>query len=822
MEGDLVGVPSRPGSHTSQLRSRPASKTSRPVSHASRAESRPGSHVFHQPSRPTTGTSQKAWGEFDEDPDLLIDVDEQCDYDGDDCCVVEAVEDEDEMFHKDSAYLFGPDREAPTKSCWGFFMRCCGGMWSTREMNTSTDRELYVRTTIRELVVYCVFIGILSIMTFGTTSSQQYYYTNIMETLFKEAKSVQNTQDFWKFVQNDFLDKLYWEYTYTNGESTNFICPGGDEAVGPCPITNSDTNILFENRLLGVPRIRQLRVKNGSCELHAEVQRITKTCYDSYAVKHENKSTFGINDTILEPQFSSMTAWEFTEGDDEKLEGVSFSAKLATYSGAGHFQDLRSTRNETEAILEELKQGLWVTRATRFVAIDFTVYNANLNYFCIIKLAFEFPATGGVIPLMSFQTVKLLRYVTQFDYFVMACEICYIVFILYYCVEEIIEINHSRIKYFNNIWNILDIVVIVISSLTMAVIGFSIYVVESNLGELLSDPDKFANFTQLGFLALIMDSAMAVNIFFAWIKFLKYISFNKTMTQLTKTLSRCAKDVAGFGLMFGIFFIAFAQVGYLIFGSSMQDYSSMTDAVFSLLRIILGDFDFNEMEQTERYLGPLYFIAYVMIVFFILINMFLAIINDTYTEVKAEIAARKTVYEIGDYFARGYNNIIGQLGGPRNRAIDLENALKLANDDGNLTYEEVRQNLKKANFSEMEIELFMAKYDKDGEGLNAAEIEDLVEDLDNGEYDEPDLLEEGETEPTAEEEIDGEEAPLPLTKPTDEDIEELEERIDRMESAFAVIVNKIDFVLDKMERVQSGIARKRAAMDMLFAPGSLQ
>ena len=45
----------------------------------------------------------------------------------------------------------------------------------------------------------------------------------------------------------------------------------------------------------------------------------------------------------------------------------------------------------------------------------------------------------------------------------------------------------------------------------------------------------------------------------------------------------------------------------------------MTDAVFSLLRIILGDFDFNEMKATEPYLGPLYFLGYVMIVFFILI-----------------------------------------------------------------------------------------------------------------------------------------------------------------------------------------------------------
>ena len=31
-------------------------------------------------------------------------------------------------------------------------------------------------------------------------------------------------------------------------------------------------------------------------------------------------------------------------------------------------------------------------------------------------------------------------------------------------------------------------------------------------------------------------------------------------------------------------------------------------------------------------------------------NMFLAIINDTYSEVKAEIAAKRNEFEIGDYF----------------------------------------------------------------------------------------------------------------------------------------------------------------------------
>ncbi len=74
--------------------------------------------------------------------------------------------------------------------------------------------------------------------------------------------------------------------------------------------------------------------------------------------------------------------------------------------------------------------------------------------------------------------------------------------------------------------------------------------------------------------------------------------------------------------------------------------------------------------------------------------MFLAIINDTFAEVKAEIAAKKLAYDVGDYLKRGYNNVLGKVG-TRDKGIDIENALKIAAADGTITYDEVRQNLKK-------------------------------------------------------------------------------------------------------------------------------
>jgi hypothetical protein len=59
--------------------------------------------------------------------------------------------------------------------------------------------------------------------------------------------------------------------------------------------------------------------------------------------------------------------------------------------------------------LNDLNANLWLDRGTRVVFLDFTVYNANINLFCQIKLMVEFPASGGAVPSSSFSTVKLIR-----------------------------------------------------------------------------------------------------------------------------------------------------------------------------------------------------------------------------------------------------------------------------------------------------------------------------------------------------------------------------------------------------------------------------
>ncbi|XP_076365526.1 polycystin-2-like isoform X2 [Tachypleus tridentatus] len=635
-------------------------------------------------------------------------------------------------------------------------------------------------------------------VTFGMMSPTMYYHTKVISELFLDSSyndTLNNVRgstqviDFWRFVDNVMLDSLYWENWYNS------------DAVG-----SQDRNVLYENRLLGSPRLRQLRVRNDSCKVHDEFTSTIFVCYDNYAPDIEDKKPFGL---------MNGTAWQYFS--EKQLNGSSHWGRLATYSGAGSYVDLGMSKNGAKHIMDELRQNLWLSRATRAVFLDFTVYNANINLFCIAKIVFEFPATGGMIPSWSFRTVKLLRYVNPFDYFIMGCEILFSVFILYYIIEEAIEIKKNKCNYFKSIWNILDIVVIVLS---LVCIAFSIYrtlMVDSMLEGLLNKPDEFADFEFLGFWQTQFNNAVALAVFFAWIKIFKYISFNKTMTQLSSTLSRCSKDITGFAVMFFIVFVAYSQLGYLLFGSQVQDFSTFLNAIFTLLRVILGDFNFNEIEEANRVLGPMYFLSYVFFVFFVLMNMFLAIINDTYAEVKTELASEKNEFEIGEYFKKSYKNLMSKLG-RRDKIVDIQNAMKQVNGDQirRFSFDELRQTLKQQNFTDVEIEMIFSKYDLDGNRvLDETETKQMLSDLEG----QKSMLEKEIQNEKQEAENSGGTRPSNGTVAGGVALDEfnvLSRRVDRMEHSIGSIVSKIDAVLVKMNAMERAKAKRRENVNKIL------
>ena len=69
----------------------------------------------------------------------------------------------------------------------------------------------------------------------------------------------------------------------------------------------------------------------------------------------------------------------------KELDGSSHWALISSYGGGGFIQALAHRRAESRALIDEMRRNLFLDRGTRAVFIDFTVYNANINLFCVVR-----------------------------------------------------------------------------------------------------------------------------------------------------------------------------------------------------------------------------------------------------------------------------------------------------------------------------------------------------------------------------------------------------------------------------------------------------
>ena len=115
----------------------------------------------------------------------------------------------------------------------------------------------------------------------------------------------------------------------------------------------------------------------------------------------------------------NVLLFSWTYSTEQELDGSSDWGTLAKYGGGGYYQDLPPLKADAAQVLQELKDGLWVDRGTRAIFIDFTVYNANINLFCVITLVealtcLNFEAFNGVRHYMH-NEMKIWMKVTSFQ-----------------------------------------------------------------------------------------------------------------------------------------------------------------------------------------------------------------------------------------------------------------------------------------------------------------------------------------------------------------------------------------------------------------------
>ncbi|XP_025414980.1 polycystin-2-like isoform X2 [Sipha flava] len=573
-------------------------------------------------------------------------------------------------------------------------------VWCTRQIALDrNDRESYVKLTVRELIVYGVFLVIFVASFSGLHSYAAFVVNREVSSLFIDSSFTTSAEDaddaddvtikfdgiitmehFWKYFYNVLCDKLY---------------------ETPLAGNENGSEILRENKFLFRPRARQVRVEEGHCEIRNQFKGLFRECYAPYEIRYEDKSSFG-------PK--KGTQWSYSK--DSETQGVYYEGEIAYYGAGGYYFDFPKNKADAKAFIQDLEYNTWLNRGTRAVFVDFAIYNCNINVLCAVKLVFEFPASGGIVPSYSFRTVKLYRYAVA-DTILSLVGMCTVVmFIVYFTLEEILEISYFRLRYFTKFWNDVDFGILLLGWCNF---GLALVIAlkerpSSKLEDTMSAPEE--GYKVVEYLVArheLLGQLTAYMFFLVCIKVIKYTDLNKSMTIIYLSVGRCFKIVAGYLVIMAIVVTAFAVLGYCAFGAQVKGFSTVNDSLLSALRILMRDFDFRSLEHVDQSFTTFFFVLFTCMVIFVLLTMLVAIVFHAYFDVDVEeLLAERKVY-VFDKISEFVDHMLLRVG-LKEWSTKRKNDRLKSELDQHITYQDIYKILKRCRYTDSQVEEILNKY----------------------------------------------------------------------------------------------------------------
>ena len=324
--------------------------------------------------------------------------------------------------------------------------------------------------------------------------------------------------------------------------------------------------------------------------------------------------------------------WRYQKSEDLQLRP--FGGKMATFVGGGYIADLGYNSRTALKVVRTLESDDWIDELTVAVFTEFTIFEPSSSLFSTIKLLFERFPTGGSNTVVTIKTLSLYA-PPDFRSTFQICQLLLMIVIIIFFFAEIGKLRREKLSYFKQVWNWLEL--LQITSTICSLVFF--FLKESRTSQyvknLQENPFKTSSTDNIEYLSDMETYVLSFVIFIITIKFLRLIKFNRHVCQVIGTLQRAATAVLSFMMVFVTILLAYTQVGFLVFSSDVDAYSSFYSCLRAMLLLLFGgEMRFQELQSTSRFIAPLFVFGYLSSMAMVLLNMFLAILNDSYYEVK--------------------------------------------------------------------------------------------------------------------------------------------------------------------------------------------
>eukprot|EP01062_Namystynia_karyoxenos_P058482 TRINITY_DN50004_c0_g1_i1.p1 TRINITY_DN50004_c0_g1~~TRINITY_DN50004_c0_g1_i1.p1 ORF type:complete len:1146 (+),score=395.63 TRINITY_DN50004_c0_g1_i1:133-3570(+) len=450
--------------------------------------------------------------------------------------------------------------------------------------------------------------------------------------------------------------------------------------------------------LVGALRLRTLRVRNDTCSFNwaffsqdagPEIRRDYQPCYGAWTPGQEDRATYACMSTVMScnnnpypggsfnrtrdvlGNYRGVTSrWAsqwfdpggfkyFTSGE---IGGTGFQGAeiiLGLWPPGGYTVEIPFSSSPNDAmdmLAATIDNGFIDDLATRMVVTEFITYAPYVNYFTSHKYFAEVaPGAQWIIEGKAFHfkvwTSNMVGK-TVFDVF-------FLLFVIYYwrkfVLDWYLEFQSSRsvARFIFDPWNALELANMLCF---LIVYGFKIrwWVNSSRYSASSKQPSDATTYPhELDYLLDDYQSQNvinAINIVLTFLKILKFFRLNSRLNILTRTLDLASQSILGVLVLFIWIVFAYSVTGNTLFGGGIFHFRSIGVSFSTLMRFLVGDFDYIAMRDENLNMAWAFFWTYQVLGMFILLNFIIAVLGDAFSDISKssgqvdlDITLQKTV-----------------------------------------------------------------------------------------------------------------------------------------------------------------------------------
>uniref|UniRef100_A0A3B5LUV7 Polycystic kidney disease 1 like 2a n=1 Tax=Xiphophorus couchianus TaxID=32473 RepID=A0A3B5LUV7_9TELE len=470
-------------------------------------------------------------------------------------------------------------------------------------MRKNVIQEQKVFGLIRE-ILYMGFMWVLLLVAYGQRDPNAYFLSrHIRQSFSKGISNTMSIQDVFNWANTTLLSNLYGDYPFiTDGNS----------------------------KLVGNARLRQVRVQKNSCRVAHIMQESVPDCHTPYSWESEDMGSYspGWNlsvgdNTSLNPH----SAWVYRS--QSELRAFPIWGRVMLYRGGGFVINLGPDLQRSR-ILKYLHNNTWLDVYTQAIFVEFTVYNANVNLFCIATLMLETTAIAFQFR-SELHGVRLYQSTGGLHVFVMASEIAYFLFIIYYMFVQGKLMRSQKSSYFKIKWNLLELAIIILSWCAL-----SVFIKRTLLGKrdisFYQNNKHFASFHETAQADAALGYLIAFLVLLATIKLWHLLRLNPKLHMITATLQRAWTDISGFLVVMTIMFLAYSIASNLMYGWKLYSYRTLLDAAQTIVSLQLGIFNYEEVLNYNPVLGAFLIGSCIVFMTFVVLNLFISVILVAFSQ----------------------------------------------------------------------------------------------------------------------------------------------------------------------------------------------